>query len=205
LGNLQEAIEKNLKNGQTFSESDVIYYLCQLSDALAFMHAGRPSIAHRFFCFVFFRDVKPANLLFKAERHLVLTDFGSAIMVPIEVGNNFESQALKDEAAEFCTMPYRAPELFNCDIGQIYDHRMDTWSSGCVLYALCFLKSPFDDVIARGDSVPLAVMSYKFRSSSVKQRHSFSDSLLELLPWMLNVSPVERPSCALVLRLLKDL
>lgn len=30
---------------------------------------------------------------------------------------------------------------------------------GCILYALCYFKSPFDTVYERGDSVALAVMS----------------------------------------------
>lgn len=30
---------------------------------------------------------------------------------------------------------------------------------GCILYALCYFKSPFDAVYERGDSVALAVMS----------------------------------------------
>lgn len=32
-------------------------------------------------------------------------------------------------------------------------------SLGCILYALCYFKSPFDTVYERGDSVALAVMS----------------------------------------------
>lgn len=32
-------------------------------------------------------------------------------------------------------------------------------SLGCLLYALCYFKSPFDAVYERGDSVALAVMS----------------------------------------------
>lgn len=32
-------------------------------------------------------------------------------------------------------------------------------SLGCVLYALCYYKSPFDAVYERGDSVALAVIS----------------------------------------------
>jgi serine/threonine protein kinase len=82
-----------------------------------------------FYCNTIFRDVKPANLLLKTSDHLVLTDFGSAVIVPVEVGNSKESQELKDEHAELCTMPYRAPELFNCDVGEVYDDRVDTWVS----------------------------------------------------------------------------
>lgn len=32
-------------------------------------------------------------------------------------------------------------------------------SLGCILYALCYFKSPFDNVYERGDSVALAVIS----------------------------------------------
>ena len=32
-------------------------------------------------------------------------------------------------------------------------------SLGCLLYALCFYKSPFDYTYEKGDSVPLAVVS----------------------------------------------
>lgn len=32
-------------------------------------------------------------------------------------------------------------------------------SLGCILYALCYFKSPFDTVYERGDSIALAVMS----------------------------------------------
>lgn len=32
-------------------------------------------------------------------------------------------------------------------------------SLGCVLYAMCYFKSPFDAAYERGDSVALAVMS----------------------------------------------
>ena len=34
---------------------------------------------------------------------------------------------LKDEAAERCSMFYRAPELFNPDLGSSIDERTDIW------------------------------------------------------------------------------
>lgn len=38
---------------------------------------------------------------------------------------------------------------------------IDLQSLGCVLYAMCYFKSPFDSVYERGDSVALAVISAK--------------------------------------------
>ena len=40
---------------------------------------------------------------------------------------NFNNFSLKDEAAERCSMFYRAPELFNVEVGSIIDERTDIW------------------------------------------------------------------------------
>ncbi|KAI6177645.1 Protein kinase domain-containing protein [Aphelenchoides bicaudatus] len=172
------------KTQTMLEESKICMYMRQLCEALSFMHNSQPSIAHR--------DVKPANLLLKTEDHVILTDFGSAVIVPVEIGSSKESQELKDEHSELCTMPYRAPELFNCDVGEVYDDR----SAGCVLHALCFHRSPFDAVVERGDSIALATMSYKFKAP---MKHEFSDSLLQILTEMLTVSTTDRPKCSQIL------
>lgn len=113
------------------SEKTIVTYMTQLCSALNYMHTSQPSIAHR--------DVKPANCLRKLENHVILTDFGSAVMVPVEIGSLKESQELKDEAAELCTMPYRAPELFNCDMGSSYDSKVDIWVRRLLFYFLFLL------------------------------------------------------------------
>ncbi|CAD5217537.1 unnamed protein product [Bursaphelenchus okinawaensis] len=185
LGSLQNVVDRQSKMNEMLPEKLIVQYTSQLLSALQYMHTSQPSIAHR--------DVKPANCLRRQENHIVLTDFGSAVMVPVEVDSPKRSQELKDEAAELCTMPYRAPELFNCDVGTVYDHKVDVWSAGCVLYALCFHCSPFDAVAARGDSIALATLSYKFKEAPVK--HGYSDALISILKDMLTVSTEERPNC----------
>ncbi|KAI6240105.1 Protein kinase domain-containing protein [Aphelenchoides fujianensis] len=194
FGSLQDVLDANRKTEKLIAEADVLNYTRQLCAALDYMHRSQPSIAHR--------DVKPANLLRKTEKHLVLTDFGSVVVVPVEVTNHSEHLATKDEAAELCTMPYRAPELFTCDVGMRYDERVDTWSAGCVLHALCFHDSPFDAVHARGDSIALATMSYRFRAPI---SHSYSDDLLHVLGMMLTVSSDDRPTCGLILERLNEI
>ena len=53
-------------------------------------------------------------------------------------------------------MPYRAPELFNVSSQCEIDERTDIWSLGCLLFALCFLRGPFDEAYQKGDSLALA-------------------------------------------------
>lgn len=112
-----------------------------------------------------------------------------------------------DESAEVATMTYRAPELFTCEIGTIIDQSIDIWvyydiyydfvigvtniqSLGCVLYALCYFCSPFDEVYENGDSVALAVQSarLKFNESA-----PYSKGLKLLIKNLIKPNPKERP------------
>lgn len=113
-----------------------------------------------------------------------LTSVGSVAPARVKICGSQAAQTLQDLAAERCSMPYKAPELFNVESYCMVDERTDIWvrsiilnskylfliliyieiyvlfqSLGCILYALCYFKSPFDAVYERGDSVALAVMS----------------------------------------------
>eukprot|EP00121_Abeoforma_whisleri_P010443 Awhi_evm1s9632 len=43
----------------------------------------------------------------------VLIDFGSMCKARVKIKNRREAMILQDDAAERCSMPYRAPELFD--------------------------------------------------------------------------------------------
>lgn len=138
------------------------------------------------------RDLKVANFLRADDGTPLLTDFGSATRVPIRIDSAREQQHLIDEAAEMCSMPYRAPELFDCQIGSMITEAVDLWSLGCCLYALCYFVSPFDLVYEKGDSVPLAVQSpEKIQYPDVKQ---FDQRLIEVMRQLLVVEPGQRIS-----------
>jgi serine/threonine protein kinase len=44
--------------------------------------------------------------------------------------------SLQEWAAEHCSAPFRAPELWDCPSHADIDERTDIWSLGCTLYAI---------------------------------------------------------------------
>jgi len=96
----------------------------QLAAALAHMH--KRNIAHL--------DLKTGNLLWDAaDRHLHIIDLGMAEKFP----------AVELYHGEYCTPPYRPPELWGA---AAVEHRrylgppVDIWSAGCVMYEVTTAK-----------------------------------------------------------------
>ena len=52
---------------------------------------------------------------------------GSAAPACVEIANYNAAQRLQDDAAERCSMTYRAPELFNVQSPSVIDSRTDIW------------------------------------------------------------------------------
>jgi hypothetical protein len=117
--------------------------LAGVGDAVAFLHSV--GVIHR--------DVKPHNILmFRTGEATVakLADFGLAVNTSgttlicedpqpprwIEE-NDRERHSLTSAVV---TRPYRAPEL--CVVGMPYDHRVDDWSFGCVLFEALLAFEP---------------------------------------------------------------
>lgn len=89
----------------------------------------------------------------------ILVDLGSCTEAREQICGQSDAQRLQDWAEERCSIVYRAPELFNVQSYCMIDERTDIWSLGCVLYAICFFKCPYDVIYEKGDSVALAVLS----------------------------------------------
>ncbi|KHN76405.1 Glycosyltransferase 25 family member [Toxocara canis] len=192
-GSLQDELTSRRTHNDYMEEDRVIRLFTQISSAVSFLHSSAPSIAHR--------DLKPGNILLSEDDRPVLMDFGSCCECPLFIETSKQSKfQLINEAAELCSMPYRAPELFVCAIGSVIDQSIDIWSLGCLLYAICFFRSPFDDIYERGDSIALAVQSGKI---TFEEQHPFSSKIVELIRTMLKVEPKERPTIQTVCELIR--
>lgn len=51
----------------------------------------------------------------------------------------------EEEVERYTTPHYRAPEMVDLHSGRRVDHAVDVWALGCLLYKLCFMKTPFED------------------------------------------------------------
>lgn len=100
-----------------------------------------------------------ANICLSDSMEPILVDLGSCTEAREQICGQQDAQRLQDWAEEHCSIVYRAPELFNVQSYCMIDERTDIWSLGCVLYAICFFKCPYDVIYEKGDSVALAVLS----------------------------------------------
>ena len=78
-------------------------------------------------------------------------------------------------------------------------------SLGCVLYALCFFRSPFDIVHVRGDSVALAIAGASRATIAVDAAAPYSEQVIDLIFDMLNVDAAHRPTVDMVIERVNEL
>ena len=139
----------------------------------------------------------------------ILMDFGSALKARIKVENRSQALLQQDIAAEQSTMAYRAPELFDVKTGITLDEKVDIWvcalysvkyiftnnirlqSLGCLLFALAYSHSPFENTqtTEQGGSIAMAVMNAQYKQPSSQ----YSQGLKDLIDATLKVNPQDRP------------
>ncbi|BGP42774.1 Serine/threonine-protein kinase env7 [Rhodotorula kratochvilovae] len=147
------------------------------------------------------RDIKPANIMLADDGATpVLMDFGSALPARIPIPDRRVALLQQDLAAEHCSMPFRAPELFDVKTGTELTEAVDIWSLGCTLFAMAYGTSPFETTqqSEHGGSIAMAAMGGKYAFPDDGQ---YSESFRDLVRAMVRVKPEERPDIQRVIEL----
>ncbi len=185
-GTLQDVLDVQ-KSGHgeesAFTEKEALILFRGICRGVSVFHKANPPLA--------LRDLKPPNVLLFGERphRPVIADFGSVARARVELKERHDVLKLQQAFDSTSTILFRAPETFNLHTNMGIDERTDVWALGCILYAILFNTSPFEEAFQTGN-VGLAVMS----ASTMKMPAGGSSDLKELVSFMLNVDPAFRPS-----------
>ena len=114
------SLHRRLNGERDFSNEDVVRWVLDLCDTLAFVHDK--GIVHH--------DVKPANVLFDGEGRIKLGDFG--------VANRATG-----------TLLYMAPEMLLGERVHSSDPRVDIYALGLTMQEALTGRHPFEDLSAR--------------------------------------------------------
>jgi len=145
------------------TEEEACDYFTQLINAL--MYLRDVGIIHR--------DLKPENILITKSGTIKLADFGWAIDRPSShyVG----------------TTKYCSPEMISSH--EKYNYKTDVWSAGIILYEFLCGKVPFD-------SKKEKKIEHKILNNTLtfpEDTHELSDSVKDLIRFILNRNPHKRP------------
>lgn len=191
-GSLQDYVLKNAETG--LAEEDILHMFLGTCKGLEEMHRHDPPWAHR--------DIKPGNVLLSSEGAPVLMDFGSVERARIEITSRPVALSVQDKAAENSSAQYRAPELWQVPREGVVDEKTDVWSLGAMLFAISFGRgySPFEceldqSGISRSGYRPTPCTELRILGRiDFPEQNIYSNELIELIRWMLQSKPADRPS-----------
>lgn len=158
-GSLRERINRPVETERA------IAYTRQIAGALQAIHGV--GVLHR--------DLKPGNIMFRADDSLALIDFGLAKHLNLR-------GAITGIGQIFGTPYYMSPEQGHADAT---DHRSDIYSLGCVLYEMLTGERPFTGATAMN-------VIYKHANAPRPKLHGRLARLQAPLDRMLAVRPEDR-------------
>jgi len=191
-GTLLDKCVKHMQDGTRIPERKCLEIFLGVLEGVAAFHEHDPPWAHR--------DIKPANVLLDDGDTPVLMDFGSVTEARKTIASRTEALLLQEDCAQNCSMPYRAPELFDVPSDATIDERTDVFSLGANLYATAFYYSPFECTFQ--DNTQRVVECSHLRvigGAQFPKDHEYSAAFIELIEWQLTIDPKKRPTVHQVL------
>jgi serine/threonine protein kinase/tetratricopeptide (TPR) repeat protein len=156
---------KDLLSISKYSEEDLTEIIIQLSAVLFYLHQSN---------FIYY-DLKPENILIaysNGKPQIKLIDFGLARQIYGLTEKNI-----------FGTAEYIAPELLK---REAYDHRVDLYSFGMLLYRVIYNKFPFDQYTEIGIYKAHLEQGYEFPDSG------YSSKIIHIIKKLLSKDPSDR-------------
>ncbi|CAD8066048.1 unnamed protein product [Paramecium primaurelia] len=175
---VMELCEMNLQamlSQEMLTERRIIEIFKQILDGLEVLHAEQ--ISHR--------DLKLENIMIKRGT-CKICDFGSASnnIIDLNLLSQIELNQIEEQFCKITTITYRPPEMIDVYKQQIIDAKVDIWQLGCILYNLCFRKSPFQDI----NKLSIAQAEFEIPQSQLSKK------TLLLIQKMLQQDPKKRPN-----------
>lgn len=139
----------HIMNYGKFKENRAKFYAAELILAIDHLHQNG----------IVYRDLKPQNIMLDNEGHIKLTDFGLSKANFVDSQNN-----------TICgTIKYIAPETIS---GNKYNHTVDWWSLGIILYRMLTGKLPYPT--NKNSEVRVFIVHNKIQVSRKKVRSLFT-------------------------------
>nr|CAD7429204.1 unnamed protein product [Timema monikensis] len=120
-GTLYNELDYRSQTKNHLEPQNILNMFLQICEGVKAFHEATPEpLAHR--------DLKTSNIVIADDRTPIIMDLGSVASARIKICGSVEAQTLQDIASERCSMPYRAPELFNVESYCMIDERTDIWT-----------------------------------------------------------------------------
>ena len=162
-------------------EQQMWRFVADVAAGLACMHATNPPLVHQ--------DIKPANILQKADGHYAITDFG----ISVSLKSTMMKQSGLATSSIGGSLPYMGPELFGAKPVPVM--ASDVWALGVTIYEMATGTLPFMGqggiMLKNGAEMPVL--------------DNYSSEFNKLMQWCLAKDTWDRPTATDIQKYVADI